>query len=192
MGILRELPMEFLTRLLGCQNSEFLPYSCDPYHSAYSGSWRAGMSLLASLISAFFTINGVQDIASYGIARSLGVIDDVKASTSDFDKTLEPPSIVVQETTPAKSEEESSPETAQRPYGSRSIPPSFFASEASNLKLSGVGVFSPAPSQPPSPTLGRRQLPLTDSKSQSDVDEPMDDGLLLRKRLINQASDKSE
>ena len=30
--------------------------------------------------------------------------------------------------------------------------------EDGNLELSGVGMFSPAPSQPPSPTLSRREL----------------------------------
>lgn len=39
-----------------------------------------------------------------------------------------------------------------------SDPHAYFASEENSLKLSGVGVFSPAASRPPSPTLTRRHL----------------------------------
>ncbi|KAF8740792.1 hypothetical protein AX14_007168 [Amanita brunnescens Koide BX004] len=40
--------------------------------------------LLAILVALPIVILGLLDIASYGIARTLGVIDDVKASTSDM------------------------------------------------------------------------------------------------------------
>ena len=45
---------------------------------------------------------------------------------------------------------------------SSSQPPVFYASEENSLTLSGVGVFSPAASQPPSPTISRRHLPLNE------------------------------
>ena len=44
-----------------------------------------------------------------------------------------------------------------------SQPPVFYAGEDNNLRLSGVGVFSPAASQPSSPTLNRHHLPHDES-----------------------------
>jgi len=45
---------------------------------------------------------------------------------------------------------------------SSSQPPVFYAGEENSLTLSGVGVFSPATSQPPSPTISRGHLPLNE------------------------------
>jgi len=51
-------------------------------------SWVArtanGARVLAILVALPIVILALLDIASYGIARTLGVIDDVKASTSDM------------------------------------------------------------------------------------------------------------
>ena len=105
-----------------------------------------------------------QDVASYVIARTLGVIDETKASTSGGPETpaelradqkhaglgTGQPTIVVH----ASSSEPDVSLAAGTP-----LPPE--PSEADvdgNLKLSGVGTFSPAPSQPGSPTLQRREF----------------------------------
>jgi len=150
-------------------------------------SWVARIAyaarILAILVSLPLLILGLLDIASYGVARTLGVIDDVKASTSDkstvhnTSKSEAQPVIYVQSVTSpssdsmfSDSDRESftdhsthdvlSPLSASL-YTGESQPPIFYASagEEHNLKLSGVDVFSPAASQPPSPTLTRQQLP---------------------------------
>lgn len=59
--------------------------------------------------------------------------------------------------------------------GKQSHPEAYFASEEHGLELSGVGVFSPAVSQPPSPTLSRRQL-----HPEGNV---LDDGVSMRRRV---------
>jgi len=60
-----------------------------------SDSWVARIAyscrILAILVSLPLIILGLLDIASYGIARTLGVIDDVKASTSDKATIITPP-----------------------------------------------------------------------------------------------------
>jgi len=133
------------------------------------------------------------DIASYVIARTLGIIDDVKASTSDKETvhaTSDAPAIRVYEaaTPPSLSSSSSSIVTEsgrqsllnsadhaqhnrlRRPpdlnaesftgaHASEngSLPQAYFTEENS-MKLAGVGVFSPAVSRPPSPTMTRKQL----------------------------------
>lgn len=145
-----------------------------------------------------------QDVASYVIARTLGVVDDVKASTTDH-ATRNPPTIRIHDASPqmtdpyASSSSElelsSSPESFAAPHTLKmstldgassggspfdanplrdaeglpsldvSDPHPYFASEENSLKLSGVGVFSPAGSRPPSPTLTRRHI-LPEGRSQ--------------------------
>ena len=121
-----------------------------------------------------------QDIASYGIARTLGVIDDVKASTSDKATihTESPPTIQLNGAASPSSDSETNGDSngaherhdgyngAANPADSTaslSEPPVFYAGEG---KLSGVGVFSPAASQPPSPTSSRRHLPLNEQAAE--------------------------
>jgi len=113
-----------------------------------------------------------QDISSYGIARTLGVIDDVKASTSDKSTVaISTPSIQVIDATSSSSESAfsdsdrdsmtdhnlhnriRSPLSDSNDKLLPSQPPVFYASEENSLSLSGVGVFSPAASQPSSPTI---------------------------------------
>ncbi|KAJ4477012.1 hypothetical protein C8J55DRAFT_95508 [Lentinula edodes] len=123
------------------------------------------------------------DITSYTIARTLGVVDIVKASTSDKQTMYprrEPPSIHIREASVDRSNEDSAQKTKVNlrshfftldSDSSQSIAvldslsaPSdvrlteYFTSEDNNLELSGVGVFSPATSRPPSPTTSRRKL----------------------------------
>ncbi|KAH9949604.1 hypothetical protein B0H21DRAFT_102710 [Amylocystis lapponica] len=94
------------------------------------------------------------DVVSYVIARTLGVIEDTKASTSETlvaPSTPSTPSIAIHDA--------SAPDPDTLPL--TTPPPIYFRNpteEEGNLRLSGVGTFSPAPSQPPSPTLSRREL----------------------------------
>jgi hypothetical protein len=143
--------------------------------------------VLALLVRCRFPfLHGVQlcfqDISSYGIARTLGVIDDVKASTSDratLHQNIITPSLHIQEPgTPLS--DSSSPYSDQRDtehplhiqqqqlfHLGVSQPSTFFASEDHNLKLSGVGVFSPATSRAPSPTISRKNL-IADTRQEHD------------------------
>jgi hypothetical protein len=149
--------------------------------------------------------DNLQDIASYVIARTLGVIDDVKASTSDKATvhSNDAPTVLVHEASTPQSDstsENSDRDTSVVLHASGkrhtnlavdtlesldvSQPHVYFASEENNFKLSGVGVFSPATSQPPSPTLTRRHLH-QEGKSHGGSEGDwsiLDDGPALRKR----------
>ncbi|THH20915.1 hypothetical protein EUX98_g8497 [Antrodiella citrinella] len=112
----------------------------------------------------------VEDVISYVIARTLGVIDDTKASTSEIQNDNHVASSTTSTTSAAPfsdSNSESIPpirvqgENDDEDAAMSSPPSTYFHStmeSAGNLKLSGVDMFSPAPSQPPSPTLSRRDL----------------------------------
>lgn len=106
---------------------------------------------MLSYVVRLDTHKNFQDVTSYVIARTLGVIDDTKASTSAGGPSeVDTPTIVVQPESPPPTQT-----TMTTP------PPTYFhgpMEEDGNLELSGVGMFSPAPSQPPSPTLSRREL----------------------------------
>jgi len=119
-------------------------------------------------------------VTSYIIARTLGVIDDTKASTSDRESLhpvtavegphTKPPAIIVQSASMPISP--SIPTDAGQPLDemgeklrleidrSRPHPQSESSSSLyeGNPALAGVGVFSPAASTPPSPTLERRRV----------------------------------
>jgi len=133
-----------------------------------------------------------QDISAYIVARSLGIVDAAVASTSDKSTVHKTngdsiPSIHIQ---PASSVPPDSPLSLNgqktNPFGAHtdtssysSSPSDFFASSDTSLKLSGVGVFSPATSSPPSPTLSRKSLAFTESSrstSNSHLEEDADDG----------------
>lgn len=130
----------------------------------------------------------LQDVASYVIARTLGVIDATKASTSGVPAHAQStdtdgvPSIHVSLSSPAagelvttetetetEAEHETGPEAAGAGAGTRagaapsasSDSLSFFRDtlvEEGNPRLAGIDAFSPAPSQPSSPTLSRKDL----------------------------------
>ncbi|TFK23972.1 hypothetical protein FA15DRAFT_620166 [Coprinopsis marcescibilis] len=122
-----------------------------------SDSWVARIAyfcrIFALLLSLPTIILGLLDIASYGIARTLGVIDDVKASTSDKSTVhlVNAPTIHVEAYDSTPSEGATSDDALNEK------PKEFFATD-NNLKLSGVDVFSPAASRPSSPTLSRKAL----------------------------------
>lgn len=158
-------------------------------------SWVATIAystrILAILVSLPLVILALLDIASYAIARTLGVIDDVKASTSDKATIHFPPSILIggssspnSESTLSDSDSFTDPSLCNRlrsPLsdsiseangGSGASQHVFYADDSeNNLKLSGVGVFSPEASQPPSPTITRRQLNVEVKDSLKEEDE---------------------
>ncbi|KAF9482173.1 hypothetical protein BDN70DRAFT_991388 [Pholiota conissans] len=156
-------------------------------------SWVAKIAyscrVLAILVSLPVVILGLLDIASYGIARTLGVIDDVKASTSDkatiHTRATSTPVIHVEGVnTPSSdsafsdSDRDSILDSSLRHRSRSSLAdstitslsemrrpsePSLFYVGDNSLKLSGVGVLSPAASQPPSPTISRHNLALNNT-----------------------------
>ena len=119
-------------------------------------------------------------MTSYIIARTLGVIDDTKASTSDRQSLhtvpvaegtdTEPPSIIVQSasvtgtmpTSPSIPADISQPlEDLQLAINTSHISQHQSSSSSlyeGNPALAGVGVFSPAASTPSSPTIGRKRF----------------------------------
>jgi len=134
-------------------------------------SFAKSFRIMAWLVIVPFALFIMLDVASYIIARTLGVIDDTKASTSDNASVLEAydnsrdsntPSIVIQP----------DPSSIPIPHGGDSLEnlvlhheePQAFGE--GNLKLSGVGVFSPAASRPSSPIIERKLL----SRSLSEVE----------------------
>ncbi|KAG5353496.1 hypothetical protein E4T56_gene5941 [Termitomyces sp. T112] len=150
-------------------------------------SWVARIAstcrVLAVLVSLPIIILALLDISSYGIARTLGVIDDVKASTSDITTNPNVPTIRIISSTSTSpytdSENESSATASVDDVSCRrrlptdvcqkltqeslsligaSQPRSFYASdeEGSNFTLSGADLFSPAASRPSSPVLSRK------------------------------------
>lgn len=139
------------------------------------------------------------DVTSYIIARTLGILDDVKASTGDTVKdvtmSLSAPTTLVRSSFLADEVQEpidprpraasdsegqrpsevhcdrihnvsdadrldehgNHEDGSNRPRGEESRPQGFFA-EDEGLQLAGVGVFSPAASQPSSPVSPRMKL----------------------------------
>jgi hypothetical protein len=97
------------------------------------------------------------------IARTLGVVDATKASTAapdhDDDNDDVPAIHVVDPTPPASASPNA--HTGSGVSAAHESTTSYLRDsvvEEGNLKLSGVDAFSPAPSQPPSPTISRRDL----------------------------------
>ncbi|KAF8070603.1 hypothetical protein FPV67DRAFT_1448315 [Lyophyllum atratum] len=160
--------------------------------------------ILAILVSLPIIVLALLDISSYGIARTLGVIDDVRASTSDIvtlHKNASTPTIRIEGTSSPFTDSDRSPGSPtehilhnKRPSGlsqahsesrdslsylGASQPHAFYASDGDNLKLSGVGVFSPATSRPPSPIMTRKTLHCEEGKASG---QEHDDGLRQRVR----------
>ncbi|KAI0694325.1 hypothetical protein BC835DRAFT_1349836 [Cytidiella melzeri] len=119
--------------------------------------------ILAFIVLTPFVFLTLLDVASYVIARTLGVIDATKASTGEMpvparsaaqnDSDLDggQPSIRV------GAEPLTSSSASNNDHDSLSDLRDNVV-EDGNLKLSGAYAFSPVPSQPPSPILSRRDL----------------------------------
>ncbi|KAI0374089.1 hypothetical protein BV20DRAFT_962059 [Pilatotrama ljubarskyi] len=134
------------------------------------GSWvdsaASTCRVLAFMTILPFILLTLLDVASYVIARTLGVIDETKASTSGELETAEhlhanQPSITIQDESSSSPSPPSAEEGADSQLPHTTPPSSYFRNpteDEGNLQLSGVGTFSPAPSQPGSPTLQRREF----------------------------------
>ncbi|KIY51051.1 hypothetical protein FISHEDRAFT_71345 [Fistulina hepatica ATCC 64428] len=159
------------------------------------------------------TLVCIQDIASYVVARTLGVIDDVKASTSDKETVhgssvnamslrrsdeFTPCDGVRTESGDTQEVERSSP--SSHPLQSSSTlaapdePRAYFASseDPQYLKLMGNGLFSPAVSRAASPIISRRELPPQTSEKGlhlSDDDAISVDQPPIRRRVAKLESD---
>ncbi|KAI8993070.1 hypothetical protein BD414DRAFT_483210 [Trametes punicea] len=144
-----------------------------------SGSWVDSVAstfrVLAFMVILPFILLTLLDVASYVIARTLGIVDATKASTSGELETAEQlhankPAVNIQDESPPSSASEEASSKAESRGGegreerrfAHAVPPSSYfrnpTEEEGNLQLSGVGTFSPAPSQPGSPTLQRREF----------------------------------
>lgn len=154
-------------------------------------------------------------MTSYIIARTLGVIDDTKASTSDRGSLhtvavaegtdTETPTIIVQSASIAGSmpTTPSVPVDIGRPLeklqfgidGSHSQHQSSSTSSLyeGNPALAGVGVFSPAASTPPSPTIERRRFGSL-SKGSSGITPftPLEDGTGSNEKMITDGEGEEE
>ncbi|KAJ7268731.1 hypothetical protein B0H12DRAFT_1045252 [Mycena haematopus] len=162
--------------------------------------------VLAIMLIMPIVVLTLLDLASYGIARSLGVIDDVKASTSDKETIHNKiPLVRVQRASATPSSDSLStsllastdsetlldPDECLRQASIKSSnsdilprleisttpvshPDVYFSHEENSLRLSGVGVFSPAASRPPSPTITRKHLAFHETDG--------DEGITHRKR----------
>ena len=157
----------------------------------------------------------MQDVTSYIIARTLGVIDDTKASTSDRGSlhnvavaegtNTEPPTIIVQSASIAGSmpASPSVPMDIARPsekpqFGIDSSHPRHQSPSTSSLyegnpALAGVGVFSPAASTPPSPTIERRRFGSL-SKGSSGITpfSPLEDGAGSNEKVFTDGEGEEE
>ncbi|KAI0328636.1 hypothetical protein GY45DRAFT_1210056, partial [Cubamyces sp. BRFM 1775] len=137
------------------------------------GSWVDSVAstcrVLAFMTLLPFILLTLLDVASYVIARTLGVIDETKASTSGELETSEhlhanKPAIVIHSDSTSPSGDAGIDREKREGDGQalHMTPPSSYfrnpTEEEGNLQLSGVGTFSPAPSQPGSPTLQRREF----------------------------------
>ncbi|EPQ57306.1 hypothetical protein GLOTRDRAFT_127665 [Gloeophyllum trabeum ATCC 11539] len=162
---------------------EYLVYY-DP--ASWVGKAASTFRILAFLAIAPFVLLTLLDVTSYVIARTLGVVDDTKASTSDSDKPesmlkdSNPTILVSDESHQALSESDSGMDPISlrehRGHNTRfnlsrnkpdlEMPKAYFVTPTEDsMKLSGVGVFSPAGSRPSSPTIDRRpKLPMSEQQ----------------------------
>ncbi|KII92820.1 hypothetical protein PLICRDRAFT_103296 [Plicaturopsis crispa FD-325 SS-3] len=190
-------PSEIPRRIWSLYVDYLWNYTADSWvaHIAYT------VRVFAFLLILPLVILTLLDTTSYVIARTLGVVDAVKASTSD--KPTPPTDSATEAvTTPSILISAASAPSIADEYGNESHFPvasdsTFSMSSAGdsnyslstlnssntfplpapdtphselgaypghNLKLSGVDVFSPATSQPPSPTMSRRSIGLSDTE----------------------------
>jgi len=181
------------------------------------GSWvgrtASSFRILAVILILPIVFLTLLDVTSYVIARTLGIVDVVKASTSDnVNETTQlisqpVPSTLTQGTSLARSSEDldlapsehqqtqtqsaachkghdAAAHLEESPVSGDSIRPQAFFVGDEDLQLSGVGVFSPATSSPPSPILPRVNLHTFGSGGvgvrAGEINE--DEGIVLRRR----------
>ncbi|KAF9222746.1 hypothetical protein BS17DRAFT_783330 [Gyrodon lividus] len=172
------------------------------------GSWvgrtASAFRILAVILVLPVVVLTLLDVTSYVIARTLGVVDDVKASTSDSTNETIPipvPSAFIQDTSLARASADLAPEENHQTQSAAchqghntaadledlqasddSIRPQAFFAGEEDLQLSGVGVFSPAASTPPSPLFSRMKLHTFDSGVVRVGEVNDDEGIVLRRR----------
>lgn len=136
------------------------------------------------------------------IARTLGIVDDVKASTSDQPAVTEStPSILVEDTSSEESfpaEQDNYASSVHRQYNTdmRSAGvqeemklQAYFTGEE-DLQLSGVGILSPSPSMPSSPVLPHECLSGEDGAMRMEESrDAQDEAVTLRRRGAQTQSD---
>lgn len=173
----------------------YIEYLWNPHPGSWVSQVAYSFRILAFLLILPVVILTLLDITSYVIARTLGIVDDVKASTSDQTVVTAEgtPSILVEDTSSEESfpaEQGSYISSVHRQYntGMRSVVvqeetklQAFFTGEE-DLQLSSVGVLSPSPSQPSSPVLPHENLPGDGAMRMEDPRDAQDEAMILRRR----------
>lgn len=199
---------------MGPQYSSHLSFSSTPrllWHAyieylwnPHPGSWVSQVAysfrILAFLLILPVVILTLLDITSYVIARTLGIVDDVKASTSDQPVVTAEgtPSILVEDTSSEESfpaEQDSYISSVHRQYNTdmrgaevqeETKLQAYFTGEE-DLQLSSVGVLSPYPSQPSSPV--HENLPEDGAMRMEGPRDVQDEAMILRRRGAQTQSD---
>ncbi|ESK96554.1 hypothetical protein Moror_6774 [Moniliophthora roreri MCA 2997] len=189
--------------------SYYVEYLWDYEPNSVVGKIAYTFRVLAVLAILPLLVLALLDVSSYVIARTLGIVDDVKASTSDkqtvhavrelpiiqidspksptFDNAIPPPKLEdVHNPYFDFGSSQSSLNAEER--NADGSPQEYFTSEENNLKLSGFGVFSPATSQPPSPTITRRQMQTDDRIFSLHQDQQFNDDFQFRRRPATQGN----
>ncbi|KIK97793.1 hypothetical protein PAXRUDRAFT_824563 [Paxillus rubicundulus Ve08.2h10] len=202
---LSQAPFASTPRLLW---DAYVDYLCNYQPGSWVGTTASSFRILAVILVLPIVFLTLLDITSYVIARTLGIVDAVKASTSDdANETTQlisqpVPSTLPQDTSLARSSEGLAPEDHRQaqslacckghnaaarleasPASDDSIRPRAFFVGDEDLQLSGVDVFSPAASSPPSPILPRVNLHTFGSGGvvrAGEINE--DEGIVLRRR----------
>jgi len=172
----------------------YIEYLCRPAPGSWVSSVASTLRILAVVLIAPFVLLTLLDVTSYVIARTLGVVDSTKASTSDKHAPHTPgaaDSVALHTPATASGDADGTRKGhRQGPQGRLKLdvqdvlhqplydsPPSFFFSP-SEEKLSGAGLFSPVASRPASPPVERRprhqkgdsSAPSTSTSSPSDAE----------------------
>ncbi|KAG1729195.1 uncharacterized protein EDB91DRAFT_1060116 [Suillus paluster] len=149
----------------------YVEYLWHPHPSSWVSKIAYSFRVFAFLLILPVVILTMLDITSYVIVRTLGIVDDVKASTSD-QPVMTPegmPSILVEDTSSEESlpaEQDGRASSVHRQHNTEASAAgvqeemkfqTYFTGEE-DLQLSSVGILSPSPSQPSSPVLPQEKL----------------------------------
>lgn len=181
----------------------YIEYLWNPHPGSWVSQVAYSFRILAFLLILPAVILTLLDITSYVIARTLGIVDDVKASTSDQPAVTAEgtPLILVEDTSSEESfpaEQDNYTSSVHRQYNTdmRSAGvqeemklQAYFTGEE-DLQLSGVGILSPSPSQPSSPVLPHENLSGEDGAMRmEDSRDAQDEAVTLRRRGAQTQSD---
>ncbi|KAG2150915.1 hypothetical protein DEU56DRAFT_908550 [Suillus clintonianus] len=181
----------------------YTEYLWNPLPGSWVGQVAYSFRILAFLLILPVVILTLLDITSYVIARTLGIVDDVKASTSDQPVlTAEgTPSILVEDTSSEDSLPADQDSSVHRQHNTDTMRgagvqeemklQAYFTGEE-DLQLSSVGFLSPSPSQPSSPVLPHEKLPGEGGAMRTEDPRDVhvqDDPIILRRRGAQVASD---